>query len=343
MRRVALLAVVVAGLALAGAGAATATPSPVAQADNDTVSAEFEPDTVVAGANTTLLVNTSSDTVTVDSPDLADERLHRVVEGRPSGGEVIANVSDGRVRVRFDECDPTGEYAFVVSDGTMRPNANATVTVVREAEAEPAFRRSVVDVSSGVTARIAIDAGCADRATLHVGSESASFRANTTVALNRSDAVVSLDTDRTDAADALFAAGPNTTLRNTTLAQPSEPPLPPGEYDLTLTVNGTETDVAVLNVSDAPADEGAATPTDGTAVPTVVESPTPTLTPNTPTAGPEPPTASPTPTPVEDGTPTPTDGDDGTPPVTSSDGQPGFGVGTVIISIVLLLFSRRAN
>lgn len=332
MRRRALLAVVAVGLALASAGATAATPSPVAASHNDTVSAEFQPDTVAAGANTTLRVtNTSSDTVAIDSPDLSAERLHRVVEGEPSGDEVLANVSDGRVNVRFGECAPTGEYEFVVSEGTMTPDAHANLTVVAPADTEPAFRESVVGVSSGVTARIGIDAGCADRATLRVGSESAGFLATTTVALNRSDAVVRLDTNGTDAADALFASGPNTTLRNATLARAAAPPLPPGEYDLTLTANGTETDVAVLNVSEVPDEEGAATPTDGTAVPTVFESPTPT--PTTPTAGPEPPTAS----------PTPTDGDDGTPPVTSSDGQPGFGVGVAVISIIAILYVRSAE
>jgi len=321
MRRLALLVVVVAGLALAGAGATAATPSSAATSHNDTVSAEFDPDTVTTGANTTLLVtNTSSDTVAIDSPDFSDERLHRVVEGEPSGGEVVANVSDGRVTVRFDECGRPGEYEFVVSESTMTPNANATVTVVEPADTGPAFSESAVGVSSGVTARIGIDAGCADRATLRVGSESAGFLADTAVELNRSDAVVRLDTNETDAADALFAGGPNTTLRNTTLVRAVAPPLPPGEYDLTLTANGTETDVAVLNVSEAPDGEGATTPTNGTAVPTVTESPTP----------------------VEDETTTatPTDGDDGTPPITSSDGQPGFGMGIMIISIILGFYAK---
>ncbi|WP_276259810.1 hypothetical protein [Haloglomus litoreum] len=334
MRRHALLAVVVVGLALAGAGATTATPSPVAGSHNDTITAEFQPDTVAAGANTTLLVNnTSSDTISIDSPDMPAERLHRVVEGSPSGDEVIANVSDGRVAVRFDECGRPGEYEFVLSGTTMTPNANATVEVVAPADTSPAFEDSVTRVRPGGTAAIGIDTDCGDRATLHVGSGSANFSANATLNLSPGHNVVSLDTNATNTADAVFAAGPNATLANVTLADPADPPLPAGEYDLTLTVNGSATDLGVLSVTEDANRNGSTTPT---------ATPTPT----TPTAGPEPPTPSPSPhapdTPdTATASPTPTDGDDGTPPVTSSDGQPGFGVGVAIISIISALYARK--
>ncbi|WP_254824452.1 hypothetical protein [Haloglomus halophilum] len=310
------------------------------------------------GGTASFTVSASDDdAVYVRSERLGADTLADLTGGTRTADGVRVPVTDGRLTMEFPATFAcrAGEYELTVEGVSTGAETTERVTLEATTETAVVLDGSPVTVRSGSTAGIGVLTRCHPSATVRIGSENASFLANATFTTTRENDYGELRFDTAAAGSAppaeLFGATTGATFANATVERrPDTDALPPGEYDLTVYQNGREQDGGTLRVrstatptatpTTVTAATATATPTNGTPVPTVTDPPTPT--PTTPTAGPEPPTASPTPTPVVDGTPTATP-TDGTPPVTGSDGQPGFGVGVVIISVMVGLYARVAT
>lgn len=316
-------------LAVAGALAVLLAAAPAVAQDDFT--AEFEEDRVAAGANATLHVAGASDeTVSVTSPELSNEQVAAVLGGMATtdGGVIVELPDDGDVAADFDgfACR-AGTYTFRVhgDDGTV----NATIDVVSTAQAKTAFTDSVIHVAPNGTAAVRVHTECPGGAA-RVTLAGDGYAAGATLSFDDpGTATLLVDTGAAGDVDPLTTfAAENATLADATVRRDEvDPPLSTGEYDLNVSVNGAETDVAVLRVTtDTPTPTPTATrsptasPTDTPTVTvartvTLTDSPTPT---RTPTAGPE-----------------PTTRDDET-----TTGSPGFGLAAALVALAALLARR---
>jgi hypothetical protein len=299
--------------------------SPAATAQSE-FTATFESDAITLdedSRNVTLSVTGRTGTnVTVTSPDLNDSTVAELFDGQQTTDGVQVFVpEDGTLTVTFParfECLP-GKYRFTLRDGEA--TTNASITVFESGESKAAFTDSVTRVRPGGLAEIGIAVDrCSDVQRLRVAirSNATEFRANVTVAPNGSgDVRGSLLFDTGNVSADGFAADGNLSLVEAAVAAPPENgTLPAGEYDLTLSAHGDETDVATLVVESAP-QTPTATPTSrpATRTDTVVSttgaptrSPDETVTPTrTPLGTTQSPTSVPTPPPSPTATPSPTE------------------------------------
>ncbi|MFC7228470.1 hypothetical protein N0B31_13745 [Salinirubellus salinus] len=196
--------------------------------------------------------------VTVTSPDLNDSTVAELFDGEQTTDGVRVFVpDDGALNVTFParfEC-LSGEYRFTLGDGEA--TANASITVFESGESKDAFADSVTSVRPGGLAEIGLVVDrCSDAETLRVAirSNATDFRSNVTVAPNGSgDVRGTLLFDTGNVSTDGFAVGGELSLVEADVTRPPDNgTLPTGEYDLTMSVNGTETDVATLVVESAP-------------------------------------------------------------------------------------------
>lgn len=324
--------------------------APAATAQSE-FTAAFESDAITlddGARNVTLSVTGRTGTnVTVTSPDLNDSTVAELFDGRQTTDGVRVFVpEDGNLGVTFParfEC-LHGEYRFTLRDGEA--TANASITVFESGESKAAFTDSVTRVRPGGLARIGLVVDrCSDAETLRVAirSNATEFRANATVAPNGSGDVrgtLLFDTGNVSA-DGFTAAGNVSLVESAVTVAPENGTLPTGEYDLTLSANGTERDVAAL-VVDEPRSTPTVSPT-RTPAPTVSNTRTRTPTP-LPTATPMAPTVTPSSTSVPTAPPsaTPTASSTVSPVTTSPSGDapggelPAFAITAGLVVLVVL-------
>lgn len=257
--RITLLAATILLIAVAS-GAVAAQQDLEASFEDDIVDGYDEP------ANGTLSVSGHTGEVTVWSDDVTGEALARMFDGRRTGDGVRVDVPDnGTLAVTFPRsvrCSP-GEYTFTVTDGERR--ANASVVVAVPATAPVGFDTASVTVPAGEPARIPVSIGPCHEGdlTLHVGGRNSSVDAEVTFTSNASGATsgnVTIDTGDLTHPDS-FRAGSGLDRRGLTVhGVPPNGSLPPGVYDLVLSVDGEEYALSTLEV------EARSTPmADGTA------------------------------------------------------------------------------
>lgn len=325
--------------------------APAATAQSE-FTASFESDAITlddGARNVTLSVTGRAGTdVTVTSPDLNDSTVAAMFDGQQTTGGVRVFVpQDGNLTVTFPArfACLAGEYRFTLRDSEA--TANASITVFESGESKIAFVDSVISVRSGGPAEIGLVVDrCSDAETLRVAirSNATDFRSNATVAPNGSGDVrgtLLFDTGNVSA-DGFAADGDLSLVKAEVATTPENGTLPIGEYDLTLSANGTETDVATLVV-----DEQRSTPTVSptrTPAPTVSNTRTRTPTP-LPTATPMAPTITPSSTSVPTAPPsaTPTASSTVSPVTTSPSGDapggelPAFAITAGLVVLVVLL------
>jgi PGF-CTERM protein len=309
-----------------------------ARVDADDTPATVEYDT---GATVPLNLTASDDeAVLLRSPDLSNESLATVVDGTVTdeGVEVLVEETRFRFPGRF-ECRP-GSYRVAVEGASTGAETTADLRLVAADDRDIRLLNATARVRQGDRAEVALETECRRNATVQVGFGdpfvgTATLRTDATV----SNATLVLDTSRTD--EGLFDTGPNASLAAVDVErQPEAPPLPGGDYDVDLLVGGervTERSLSVVPPTPTPTPTPTVTATPGTASPATPGLPTATPTPTataTATASP-----SPTPSPAPTNSPTATDASAPTEsptaePVTVTDGQPGFGVGVVLVALV---------
>ncbi|WP_435365399.1 PGF-CTERM sorting domain-containing protein [Haloarchaeobius sp. DYHT-AS-18] len=196
--------------------------------------------------------------------------------------------------------------------------AAAGAPAVTAAEPDATFDKSVYETPRDEAVTLTLTLTDAENATVRLGSEDAGFQMNVTVRDNTSDGQVQLTiyTQRLGIrapAKAVAVAGNDTVVSASgdTLGGAIDA----GDYELAASVNGTQTDVATLSVTE---------PT--TTPPTTSDTPATTTQPPTTTAA--------TTTTATEAT----DDDDG-----SSSAIPGFGLGATLVALasVALLVRRR--